>query len=168
MPSELLYYADSQNVWLPLGLSELDQVNRIQSALEMLQGILPRDELEGMLAVQMVATHHAAVECLRRAMLPGQTFEARDQNLKHAAKLLGLFSRQLEGLDKHRGKGQQKVTVEHVYVGSGGQAIVGNVETGGNDVVQHEKCPASVTPNPMKGVPLDGAKFKPVKVCPKP
>jgi hypothetical protein len=36
----------------------------------------------------------------------------------------------METLDKHRGKGQQKVTVEHVHVHQGGQAIVGNVQTG--------------------------------------
>jgi len=79
----------------------------------------------------MVATHSAAMEGLKRAMLPGQTFEGRDQNLKHATKLLSLYARQVEVLDKHRGKGQQKVTVEHVHVEKGGQAIVGNVETGG-------------------------------------
>jgi hypothetical protein len=37
----------------------------------------------------------------------------------------------LEALNRHRGKGQQKVTVEHVYVHKGGQAIGGNVEGGG-------------------------------------
>jgi hypothetical protein len=31
----------------------------------------------------------------------------------------------LEGLNRHRGKGQQKVTVEHVHVHSGGRAVVG-------------------------------------------
>jgi hypothetical protein len=36
--------------------------------------------------------------------------------------------------NRHRGKGQQKVTVEHVHVHSGSQAVVGVVETpeGGN------------------------------------
>jgi hypothetical protein len=34
-------------------------------------------------------------------------------------------------LNRHRGKGQQKVTVDHVHVHSGGQAIVGNVQGGG-------------------------------------
>jgi len=37
----------------------------------------------------------------------------------------------LEALNKHRGKGQQKVTVEHVHVHQGGQAIVGHVAQGG-------------------------------------
>jgi hypothetical protein len=32
-------------------------------------------------------------------------------------------------LNRHRGKGHQKVTVEHVHVHEGGQAIVGNVST---------------------------------------
>ena len=57
------------------------------------------------------------------------TFEVRDNNLKHAAKLLGIYTRQWEALNKHRGKGQQKITVEHVHVHAGGQAIVGTVET---------------------------------------
>jgi hypothetical protein len=37
----------------------------------------------------------------------------------------------LESLNRHRGKGQQKVTVEHVHVHSGGQAVVGMVGTSG-------------------------------------
>ena len=48
----------------------------------MLEGIAPEGEIEGMLAAQMVATHSAAMECLKRAMLENQTFEGRDQNLK--------------------------------------------------------------------------------------
>ena len=36
----------------------------------------------------------------------------------------------MEALDKHRGKGQQTVRVEHVHVYEGVQAIVGNVQTG--------------------------------------
>ena len=61
-------------------------------------------------------------------MLPDQPIVSRDQDLKHAAKLLGIYTRQMEALDKHRGKGKQKITVEHVNVHEGGQAIVGTVE----------------------------------------
>jgi uncharacterized protein YcbX len=42
-------------------------------------------------------------------------------------KLARTFASQVEALNRHRGKGQQKVTVEHVHVHEGGQAIVGNV-----------------------------------------
>jgi hypothetical protein len=81
-----------------------------------------------MLAVQMVSTHFAALECLRRAAVADQSLAARDALLRHASRLMTLYTQQLAALDKHRGKGQQKVTVEHVHVHSGGQAIVGSVE----------------------------------------
>jgi hypothetical protein len=107
-----------------------DPQSVVEAALDALAAINPRDGFEGILASQMVAVHECGMDCLRRAQHPGQTFEARDMNLKNAAKMLQLYVRQLEALDKHRGKGQQKITVEHVTVEAGGQAIVGNVQTG--------------------------------------
>jgi hypothetical protein len=103
---------------------------KIARAIELYEDMKPADGLEGMLAIQMVGTHHAALECLRRAAVPEQTFASRDMNLKHATKLMALYAQQVAALDKHRGKGQQKVTVEHVHVAAGGQAIVGNIEAG--------------------------------------
>src|SRR5262245_1267405 len=58
---------------------------------------------------------------------PSKTFEGRRENLSQANKLSGTHATLLEALSRHRGKGQQKVTVEHVHVHEGGQAIVGNV-----------------------------------------
>ncbi len=107
--------------------NEEDQKKAIGNAIAALQGLAPSDELEGMLAAQMIATHNTAMECLRRANGDGLSFEAREQNLKHAAKLLAVYARQVEALDKHRGKGQHELTVEHVTVNAGGQAIVGHV-----------------------------------------
>ncbi len=115
------------SIWLHAGISEKERNNRILAAVQMFSELKPQNGVEGMLATQMVATHSAAMECLRRAMIPNQTFEGREQALKHANKLLQTFARLLEVLDKHRGKGQQKITVEHVTVEAGGQAIVGNV-----------------------------------------
>ncbi len=119
-----------RTLWIPEGLDEDEKLARIESAISLLQGIKPTDAIESMLAIQMVGTHSAAMDCLRLAMIGGQTFEGRDQSLKHAAKLLSIYSRQIEVLDKHRGKGHQKVTVEHVHVEAGGQAMVGHIETG--------------------------------------
>jgi hypothetical protein len=119
-------------LWIPDGTSDEVKTNYFRSAILLLQGIKPTDEIEGMLAAQMVATYSAAMECLRRSMIPSQTFAGRDQNLKHASKLLAIYARQMDALNKNRGKGQQKVTVEHVTVQSGGQAVVGNVETAQN------------------------------------
>jgi hypothetical protein len=105
-----------------------DQVN---AAIAGLIGINPNDELEGMLAAQLVACHNASMECYRRAMIGEQTFEGRRENLSQANKLSRTHATLLEALNRHRGKGQQKVTVEHVHVHEGGQAIVGNVAGGG-------------------------------------
>lgn len=120
-------------------------------AFELYESLEPADGAEGMLAVQMVGTHNAALECLRRATLPNQTFEGRDMALKHAEKLMALFTKQLATLDKHRGKGQQKVIVEHVNVEAGGQAIVGNVETGRTKI--SGSAPDLVEPETIEHMP---------------
>src|SRR5687767_15968296 len=92
-------------------------------------GIKPSDELEGMLAAQLVACHNASMECFRRAMIGEQSFEGRRENLNQANKLSRTYATLLEALNRHRGKGQQKVVVEHVHVHAGGQAVVGTVES---------------------------------------
>jgi hypothetical protein len=96
-----------------------------------MMGMKPRDALEGMLIGQLIATHNAAMECCRRAMIPGQTFEGRREALNQANKLSRTYALLTEALDRHRGKGQQHIRVEHVNVHAGGQAIVGAVTPGG-------------------------------------
>jgi hypothetical protein len=85
----------------------------------------PKDELEGMLAAQLISYHNASMEYYRRAMIGEQTFEGRRENLNQANKLSRTYATVLEALNRHRAKGQQKVTVEHVHVHEGGQAIEG-------------------------------------------
>ena len=60
-------------------------------------------------------------------MLKEQSFEGWRENLNQANRLVRSYATLIETLDKHRGKGQQVVWVEHVHVHSGGQAIVGAV-----------------------------------------
>src|SRR4051794_18970929 len=67
---------------------------------------------------------------LQRGSHPHKTFEGRQANPKNADKLMALYLGQIDALDKHRGKGQHKMTVEHVYVEAGGQAVVGLVQSG--------------------------------------
>jgi hypothetical protein len=109
--------------------NEYDQ--QIKAALAGLIGIAPKDELEGMMAAQLVAAYSAAMECYRRAMIGDQTFDGRSENLNQANKLSRTFTMLLDALNRNRGKGQQKISVEHVHVHSGGQAIVGVVESTG-------------------------------------
>ena len=159
-----------KSLWLPSGMSDESRKERMTAAFDALQGIKPRDEIEGMLGVQMVATHSAAMECLRRAMLNEQTYEGRDQNLKHGVKLLTLYGRQLETLDKHRGKGQQKMTIEYVNVEAGGQAIVGHVNTDKSPQAEEKPVNASaqaLTHNPGDIIDMESEKV-PQKVKRKP
>ena len=118
------------SAWLPNDLDAAGYEARMSDVIHTIAALTTVDECERMLTSQMVACHHAAMECYRRAMIEGQSFEGRDSNLKHAEKLGATYAKLLDTLNKHRGKGQQKVTVEHVHVAPGGQAFVGNLDTG--------------------------------------
>ena len=98
--------------------------------LSVIRDLAPRDPVERMLAVQMAATHVATIRSAR--------WLANTQNIPqvqaHYAgfnKLARTFAAQVEALRKHRTGGEQRVIVQHVNVSDGGQAIVGNVSTGG-------------------------------------
>jgi len=114
----------------------------LSATVAALVGIGPKDELEGMMAAQLIAAHNAAMECYRRAMIGEQTFEGRRENLAQANKLSRTYAALIEALNRYRGKGQQKVTVEHVHVHAGGQAMVGVVGTlGGGERTKSEEQP---------------------------
>jgi hypothetical protein len=96
--------------------------------LSVVKGVAPRDQVEAMLAVQMAAVHMATMTFARRLgrveNIPQQDSAERAFN-----KLARTFAGQLEALKRYRTGGEQKVRVEHVHVHSGGQAVVGVVET---------------------------------------
>jgi hypothetical protein len=114
-----------------------------------------------MMAALLIAAHNAAMECFRRAMVGEQTFEGRRENLSQANKLSRTYAALIEALNRHRGKGQQKVTVEHVHVHSGGQAVVGVVGTpGSGDRAKSEEQPRAKqiahAPEPALSSPEEG------------
>jgi len=128
-------------LWLKNSSAE-ERDKQFGATVAALAGIEPKDELESMMAAQLIAAHNAAMECYRRAMIGEQTFEGRSENLTQANKLSRTYATLLEALNRHRGKGQQKVTVEHVHVHAGGQAIVGAVAApGGGDARKTEEQP---------------------------
>jgi hypothetical protein len=133
-----------------------------------LAGIGPRDELEGMIAAQLIAAHNAAMECYRRVMIGEQTFEGRRENLLQANKLSRTYAVLLEALNRHRGKGQQKVTVEHVHVHAGGQAVVGMVATPGGGHRQKSEDqphPKQITHAPEPALWSPDAEAQPVPIA---
>ena len=103
--------------------------------LSVVKGIEPRDQVEAMLATQMAATHSAVMTFARRLNnvdnIPQQDSAERAYN-----KLARTYAAQMEALKRYRSGGEQTVRVEHVTVNEGGQAIVGNVTTGGRAASQ--------------------------------
>jgi hypothetical protein len=93
-----------------------------------LPGIGPKDAIEEMVAAQMLACHDAAMDCFKNASRDGLSRALSQDYLNQGGKLSRTFAMLLDALNRHRGKGQQKITVEHVHVHSGGQAVVGVVE----------------------------------------
>ena len=114
------------SLWVEHSNSE-QRDRQFNAAITAMKGMKPGDELEGMLSAQLIAIHNAAMEYCQRAMLGNQTFEGRRESLNQANKLSRTYAARTEALDRHRGKGQQRITVEHVNVHVGGQAIVGDV-----------------------------------------
>lgn len=100
-----------------------------------LRSFAPTDAVEGMLAAQAVALHHASLECSRRAILQGQPGEVASKLRKDAANSARAMVDMIEALDRRRGKGPQTIRVERVVVQDGGQAVVGNVTSGTPSVV---------------------------------
>ena len=93
----------SQVVAMVTGTAGRRGLENVKYALATIHGIGPKDELEGLLAVQMIGVHNLAVECLRRASLKDQTTEGMDANIQRATKLLRTFTAQMEALNRHRG-----------------------------------------------------------------
>ena len=101
----------------------------INFALAVIAGIEPKDELETMLAMQMVAIHLATMTFTRR-LAHVETLDQQHGSERALNKLARTFAMQLESLKRYRTGGEQKVVVQHVNVNEGGQAIVGTVDRG--------------------------------------
>jgi hypothetical protein len=112
-------------VWPKPKDDSCEQLVKAQAAISEMS---PQNATEAMLAAQMIATHDTAMCFLARATAPDQCVELIDRNVLRATRLMRLFGEQLEATQRLKGKtGQQRVTVEHVHVNAGGQAVVGAV-----------------------------------------
>jgi hypothetical protein len=117
----------ASTLWFPEATSLEVRSATATAALAAVHGFAPRDAVEGMISAQAVALHHAAMECFRRAMLPGQSPDVADKLRRQGANLSRAMVDMAEAIDRRRGKGPQVVRVERVVVHDGGQAIVGAV-----------------------------------------
>lgn len=100
----------------------------VNAAVAMLTAIAPQNEMEAMLAVQMVASHHLALLSMQRTKRADQIpqFQA---NGNMANKFARTHAAQVEALSRLRRGGEQ--VVRHVHVNEGGQALIaGTVNAG--------------------------------------
>lgn len=100
-------------------------------ALETIHGIGPKDEIEGLLAAQMIGFHNLTMKSLKQASVGSQTAVVVDAHTNRATKFARTFTTQMEALNRHRGKVGQQMVVGNVNVSDGGQAIVGQVSRDG-------------------------------------
>jgi hypothetical protein len=91
--------------------------------------IHPRDTIETLLVTQMAAVHNATMTFARR-LNHVDNIKQQDSASRAFNQLARTFAAQVEALKRHRNGGNQNMTVKHVHVHEGGQAIVGDVHTG--------------------------------------
>ncbi len=99
---------------------------KLNFVLSLVKSAQPRDQLEAMLATQMAAVHMSTMSLAQRLAQVDSAPE-RDSIASAFNKCARTFAGQLETLKRHRAGGEHKVTMQHVSVNDGGQAIVGNV-----------------------------------------
>ena len=119
--------------------------HRLNFMLSVIKGIEARNQLEAMLAAQMAAVHMASMTFAGRLAhvddIPQQDSAERAFN-----KLTRTFAMQMEALNRYRSGAEQKVTLQHVSVAEGGQAIVGNV----TQVPRENGQEKAATPPPVR------------------
>jgi len=132
-----------------------------------LMDVKPTDPVEGMLTSQMVVAHEAALDMYRRAWAqPPEYFEARCRYLQMADKAQRTLAILTERLDRHRGAGQQQITVKHVTVNAD-NAIVGNVNSspGGGPQAEKKDQPHAITHSPQPALWSENPQREPVPVA---
>lgn len=128
---------------------------RLNMGLAVVKDIQPTDAVEAMLATQMFAVHMATITYAERT-LDNRLVEDRAEPCFN--RLARTFTTQVEALKRYRSKGEQVVRVERVYVGEGGQAVVGNVthEGGAKREIGGQPNASNGLAAPS-GAPLSGA-----------
>jgi hypothetical protein len=99
----------------------------------------------------MAAVHMATMTFARR-LNHVENIPQQDSAERAFNKLARTFTTQMEALKRYRTGGQQKVTVEHVTVNAGGQAVAaGGGVANGNQRQPHAKALSHAPQSPLWG-----------------
>ncbi len=121
-----------------------DKADITALAVDAANSIDAENSLEKMLAHQMAAAHNAVMTMMDQAAGISRQMSGHDQRVCEASniqatrlfnsanRLMKTFQQGLLTIQKIRNGGNQTVTVQHVSVSDGGQAVIGNVGGGDN------------------------------------
>jgi hypothetical protein len=134
-----------------------DTVNEAQLNLmfSVLRGIHPRDQMEAMLGIQAAAIHWEIMSQLER--VAGLTGTVQQEiPIGSINGLARTYAKLMVTLKQYRTGGEQKVTVQHVSVNEGGQAIVANMthDTRGSVSKQFADKPLALTNSRQEPMPI--------------
>jgi hypothetical protein len=102
----------------------------VATGIDAAESIEAQNSIEKMLAHQLAVAHEAGLRFMDRALRDDDSIEsARLANT--AARLMTVFQTGMLTLQRLRTGGTQVVTVQHVNVEAGAQAVIGNVSTPG-------------------------------------
>lgn len=105
---------------------EVDYKALKQEARENVAALNPKDNVQMMLAAQMISIH---ITQQRMMLFVNNAYDA-DAIAKYTntiTKLSNVFIQQVNLMKKLKGEVEKKIIIEHVNVNSGGQAVVGSV-----------------------------------------
>lgn len=102
-------------------------VENLLPSLQMIGLAKPRDSIELMLVLQMILVNNNMMLMSQVAKHYKAHASESSQYVNSITKLSRTFTGQMDALKKYQGKGQQKITVEHLNVNQGGRAVVGDV-----------------------------------------
>jgi hypothetical protein len=164
---------DDWNNWLSslvasaLPINQKDEPSANKAATAALSGMLdmkPADPIEGIIIAQLMAASQASLSMYHRAWeQPAEYLEARLKYLALADKAARTAMMLTERLDHHRGRGQQKIVVQHVTTNNvtADQALIAeSVVTGGTA----HTAPLSLTATAETPMPTLDEAVQPVGV----
>ena len=100
------------------------------AALDASDSIMASNSLERMAAHQLAVLHTTAMDYIAKANLqPSPELSMRMMNT--GIRAMDTYQRGMLTIKRLRASGSQRITIEHVNVTSGGQAVIGQVQAGG-------------------------------------
>lgn len=122
-----------------LGLLMDDRLDVLALGIDAAASADSANSLEKMLAHQLALAHKSSFEMVAKAMEFaqmgdrgfGQSASVETARLMNAAtRMMNTYQQGLLTLNKLRKGGSQTITIQHVHVADGGQAVIGNVKSG--------------------------------------